>query len=267
MDNRPIGVFDSGLGGLTVVKEIKNILQNEKIIYLGDTARIPYGTRSRETIIRYSKENTAFLMKFGIKCLVIACNTSSALAYQEVKKMVDIPVIDMIIPGSQGALLKSVKKTIGVIGTKGAIQSHAYKNTIIKKDPKAAVYEHSCPLFVPLIEEGEISGRLIEIVAKKYFSYFDKLEIDTLIMGCTHYPIIHSVIKNALKRKVKLINPGVEAAKTLFNLLTSSNSLAGKSNGRDVYYLTDLSTNFIKTAEKYLGYKIEKNIKKVTLDN
>lgn len=266
MDNRPIGVFDSGLGGLTVVKEIKNVLPKEKIIYLGDTARIPYGTRSKETIIKYSLENINFLKKFDIKCLVIACNTASAWAYSRIKNYISVPVVDMINPGASGALNKSLKKKIGVIGTKGTILSSAYKNALKKATQRVDVYEFSCPLFVPLIEEGETSGELISLVAKKYLSRFDALDIDTLILGCTHYPIISRVIKKEINYGVTLVNPGAEAAKFLYTLLVSTGSIRNIAKAENEYYLTDLSSNFINVAERYLGERISNNVKKVSLD-
>ena len=265
MDNRPIGIFDSGLGGLTVVKEIKKILPNEQIIYLGDTARVPYGTRGRETVIRFALEDALFLTKFKIKCLVIACNTASAFAYQEVAKMVGIPVIDMIIPGSIGALRDGKTKIIAVIGTKGAIDSNAYKSALKKKSRLVSIYQIKCPLFVPLIEEGEISGKLIKLVAVKYLSPLKKLNIDTLIMGCTHYPIIKNIIKSEVGSNVKLINPGAEAAVYLRKHLLKNNSLSELKKADDKYFLTDLSCNFIYVAEKYLGEKISDKIRKASL--
>jgi len=266
MDARPIGIFDSGLGGLTVVKEIKKILPSEQIIYLGDTARVPYGTRSKETVVRFSLQNTKFLSKFNIKCLVIACNTASALAYGEIKNSVSVPIIDVINPGAETALSKSSNKIIGVIGTRGTILSHAYKNALKKRCGKVIVYEQPCPLFVPLIEEGEVSGELIKIAVKKYLKVFIKTKIDTLILGCTHYPIVSGVIQKNMGDKVILVNSGVEAAKKLYDTLKNCYLLAEKKGKDDKYFVTDLSTSFIYVAEKYLGQKISSKVKKVSLN-
>jgi glutamate racemase len=265
MDNRPIGVFDSGLGGITVVKEIHKVLPKEKIIYLGDTARVPYGTRSKDTVVKFSLENTKFLEKFKIKFLLIACNTASALAYEEVKNSVSIPVVDVINPGAEAALRRTLSGRIGVIATKGTILSHAYAKVLRLNGKKVKVYEQSCPLFVPLIEEGEISGRLINLVSEKYLNKFKKNSIDTLILGCTHYPIIKKTIQRKVGKKVSLVNSGAEAARKLGELLKSQNLLAEKRIGEDEYYLTDLTTNFINVAEEYLGIKISSVIQKVYL--
>lgn len=181
---KPIGVFDSGLGGLTVTKEIIKIMPNENIIYLGDTARVPYGTRSKDIVRKFSLEDANFLLKKKVKCIVIACNTSSAYAGNFLKKNIKIPVFDVITPAVKGAVKVSKTGNIGVIGTTGTISSGAYK----------VKYLQACPLFVPFIEEGEINSQAIELVAKKYLSWF-KGKIDTLILGCTHYPIISKTIK------------------------------------------------------------------------
>ncbi len=186
MDKRSLGIFDSGLGGLTVVKEIKKRLPNESIIYLGDTARVPYGTRSKETVTKFSLQDAYFLAGQNIKCLVIACNTASALAFKEVKRKLAIPVFDVVSAGAGGAVRTTKNKKVGVIGTRGTIASQAYQKAIRKQSPKILVHEKACPLFVPLIEEGEISGKMIEMLVSKYLNPLKNDKIDTLILGCLY---------------------------------------------------------------------------------
>ncbi|KKU17538.1 MAG: Glutamate racemase [Candidatus Woesebacteria bacterium GW2011_GWC2_45_9] len=266
MDKRAIGVFDSGLGGLTVVKEIRKILPHENIIYLGDTARIPYGTRSKETVTRFSFEDAAFLLKENIKCLVVACNTASALAGDSLKKKIKIPIFDVVAPAAKGAAGISRNKRIGVIGIKGTIFSQAYLKQILKSLPTAKVFQKACPLFVPLIEEGEIHGPIIAGALRKYLAYFRDKKIDTLILGCTHYPIIKGLIKRRLGQKVKLLNPGESVAQEVKGYLTKKNILnPEKGKGGVEYYVTDLTESFTNVAEMFLGEKMEGKIKKVSL--
>lgn len=256
MDNNAIGIFDSGLGGLTVVKEIIKLLPDEDLIYLGDTARVPYGTRSKETIIKFSFEDANFLLEKNIKCLVIACNTSSALAGAELKKKLKIPIFDVITPALKEAKEISKSGKIGVIGTRGTIGSGAY----------SVPFSRACPLFVPFIEEGEVEGDAMEIIAKNYLEGFKKDNIDTLILGCTHYPIIKNVIKREVDNGVKLIDPGISVAKEVFGYLTENKMLNTQKNiGNKEFYVTDLTERFTKVAEMFLGEKIKNQLKKVEL--
>jgi len=256
MDNHPIGIFDSGLGGLTVVKEIVKLLPGEDLIYLGDTARVPYGTRSKETVIKFSFEDVNFLLKKNVKCIIIACNTSSALAGEELKKNLKIPVFDVITPALKDAKYVSKSGKIGVIGTRGTIESGAY----------SIPFSKCCPLFVPFIEEGEFDSEAIRIVAKNYLSDFKKEKIDTLIMGCTHYPIIRDVIENEVDNGVKLVDPGVSVAKELKEFLTKNKMLNDqKVRGKRNYFVTDYTERFVKVAEIFLGHKIEGNLNKIQL--
>jgi len=253
MNSRAIGVFDSGLGGLTVVKEIIRLLPHEDIVYLGDTARVPYGTRSNEIIKKFSKENCDFLVKKNVKCIVIACHTSSAVAGNFLKrKFFNIPIFDVVTP-----VLESLKESknlpagrqgkIGVIGTRATINSGIYSK--LNK-----VVQVPCPLFVPFIEEGETKGKLIESLVKKYIG---NLKVDTLVLGCTHYPIIASVISKVLPN-VKLINPGVLVADDLKNFLIKNGLVTNsKKVGKKDFYVTDLNERFIKVAEMFLGEKIK----------
>lgn len=219
--NKSIGVFDSGLGGLTVVKEIKKRFPKTKIIYLGDTARVPYGNRSAKTVQEFAIQDAKFLEKRGVSQIVIACNTASALAFPQVKAAVSVPVYEIITPTRIAA--EKIGKNIGVIGTKGTINSGAYGHTGI-----------ACPLLVPFIEEGELDSPALKIILKNYLSKFKN--IDTLILGCTHYPFIANLIQEIVGPKIKLINPGEEIAKILD---------LPELIGEDEYYVTDMTKSFL----------------------
>ena len=267
MDRRSLGIFDSGLGGLTVVKEIKRKLPYESIIYLGDTARVPYGTRSKETVTKFSLQDTHFLTGQKVKCVVIACNTASALAFKEVKRKLTIPVFDVVSAGAKMAVETTKNKKIGVIGTRGTIASHAYQKAIHKQNPEALVYEKACPLFVPLIEEGEIRGKVIEMLASKYLNPLKNGKIDTLILGCTHYPIIKNIIQEKIGKRVALVNSGEEIAKVLSSFLREKKLEAPKNlNPVRKYYVTDLTKRFIDIANMFLGENISGSIKKINLE-
>ncbi|PJC28274.1 glutamate racemase [Candidatus Shapirobacteria bacterium CG_4_9_14_0_2_um_filter_39_11] len=244
--NKPIGVFDSGLGGLTVVKEIIKLLPFENIVYLGDTARVPYGTRSNEIIKKFSEENVNFLLEKKVKCIVIACHTSSAVAGNYLKKKFSkIPIFNVVTPVLES--LCGSKKKIGVIGTRATVNSGVYSK--LNK-----VTEIPCPLFVPFIEEGEIKGMLIKSLVTKYIG---KLKVEILVLGCTHYPIIKDVIKNVLPN-TELINPGIIVAAMLKNYLVKNNLTNNqKRGGKRNFYVTDLNKRFVKVAEMFLGQKLE----------
>ncbi len=253
-DPRPIGIFDSGLGGLTVVKEIAKVLPSEDIVYLGDTARVPYGTRSKETIIKFSLEDAEFLLTKGVKCVVIACNTASSTAREVLKEKIEVPVFDVIGPALRDARKTSGSK-IGVIGTRATIASGAY----------AVDFSEACPLLVPFIEEGDIKSEALEIVIRDYLTPL-KGKVDTLILGCTHYPIIETLIRKELGEGVKLINPEKSVAEEVKEFL-AKNSLLNpqKSGGKKQFYVTDLTDRFTKVAEMFLGEKVTGKIEKVTI--
>jgi glutamate racemase len=212
---KPIGVFDSGIGGLTVVKRLASTLPNENIIYFGDTARVPYGSKSNSTVIEYSIQNTKFLLQKNIKALVVACNTASSIAIPDLKKMFDIPIIGMIEPGSRMALSKTHNKKIGVIGTRATISNLAYSKEIKRLNEKAEVFEKPCPLFVPLAEEGWIKHRATYEIAEEYLKELREEEIDTLVLGCTHYPILTEVIQKVIGLNVSLIDSGVASSELI----------------------------------------------------
>lgn len=251
-NNLPIGVFDSGIGGLTVVREIIKELPNESIVYLGDTARIPYGTRSKEVIIKFALELVNFLLIKDVKVLVVACNTISANALEEIKKISPVPVIDVI-----SATKKIVTGRAGVIATAGTISSGAYASV--------AKFAQSCPLFVPLAEEGMTSGLAVEEIARGYLSGLKKVKIDTLILGCTHYPLLRSVIAKTMGSKVKLIKSGEPTADKLHEFLTQKGLLAQNSEPRFEFYFTDDPEKVSKIAERFFGQKLPGKIIKIEL--
>ena len=194
LSDAPIGVFDSGVGGLTVVREIMRNLPNERIVYFGDTARVPYGSKSQENVIRFSKQIIHFLQTQGVKAIVIACNTASALALDAVETDLDIPIIGVIKPGAHMAAKATHNKRVGVIGTESTIRSRTYDRFIQQQDPEIVVFGKACPLFVPLVEEGWLKDSVTEEVARRYLSELLRKDIDTLVLGCTHYPLIRSLV-------------------------------------------------------------------------
>lgn len=256
-DTRPIGIFDSGLGGLTVVKELVQVLPNEDIIYLGDTARVPYGTRSKETITKFSFEDANFLLKKKVKCIIIACNTASSMAGDKLKRKLKIPVFDVIGPALFYAKEKSKSGKIGTIGTRATIGSGAYKDTI----------GVACPLLVPFIEEGELKSKALKIVVKNYLQPLKNKKIDTLILGCTHYPIIQNVIQKEVGKSVTLINPEKTVVSEARKYLAKHKMLSNKKGiGRKEYFVTDLTDRFKTVAEMFLGQSVKENLKKENFD-
>ena len=240
MDNRPIAVFDSGIGGLTVLKEIIEQLPGEDIVYFGDTARIPYGTRSKETVIKYVLQSFGFLMTKDVKAIVIGCNTATALAIEEAKEHFDIPIIGVVDPGALAATNSTKNNTIGVIGTEGTINSSAYQKKIRQILPRAEIIGISCPLFVPIVEEGWENSDVALIAAEKYLLELKEHNIDTLVLGCTHYPVLRYTIGKVMGPDVELINPAYETAKLTRNILKEKGLLNEKLDGGNYkYYVSD----------------------------
>lgn len=264
-NNRPIGVFDSGIGGLTVLKEIINMLPKENTIYLGDTARVPYGIRSPETVIKYSFENTKFLFTRDIKLLVIACNTASSISLDAIKDSIAIPVIGVIEPGAKAAVRATRKKRVGIIGTDATITSNAYTNVIRALDERIKVFGFPCPLFVPLVEEGWTDGNIATLVARRYLKNIKKRDIDTLVLGCTHYPLLRTVISKVMGRGVRLIDSAVETSHEIKKTLEAM-TIMRKKKERPVreFYVTDSPEKFLKIGERFLGKKIE-HIEKIAV--
>jgi glutamate racemase len=262
----PIGFFDSGIGGLTVVKSVSQLLPNENIIYFGDTARVPYGSKSNDTVIEYSIQAANFLLRKNIKLLVVACNTASAIALKELRRFLTIPVIGMIEPGAKMAVQTTKNNKIGVIGTRATINNKAYTNELQRLNPKLKIYDSPCPLFVPLAEEGWINSKATELIAKEYLLPLKEKEIDTLILGCTHYPILSQVIQKVVGKKVRLIDSGSPASHLVENYL-NGRGLMNNSNqiGTSEFYVSDIPSKFKEVAEIFLGKKIT-HIHKVELE-
>ncbi len=219
LKNLPIGVFDSGVGGLTVVREIMRQIPKERIVYFGDTARVPYGSKSKETVTKYSRQIVRFLQTRKVKAIVIACNTASAYALEQIEKEIEIPIIGVVKPGAVAATQASRNGKIGVIATKGTIQSEIYTKYIKAIRPEAEVLGKACPLFVPLVEEGLLEDPVTDEIAQRYLSGLVNSGIDTLILGCTHYPLIRSTLQRVVGKEVTLVNPAYETAVELKNLL------------------------------------------------
>lgn len=261
-DNRtaPIGVFDSGVGGLTVVKEIMHQIPNEKVIYFGDTARVPYGSKSKDTVTRYSKQIVRFLRTQNVKAIVVACNTASAYALDELSKEIDIPIIGVVKPGAKVAVETTKNGKIGVIGTSGTINSETYTTYMKELNPDIDVRGKACPLFVPLIEEGLWEDPVTDEIVKRYLTDLMDSGIDTLILGCTHYPLIRKTVQRIVGPEVTLVNPAYETARELKSLLTSHNLLSDQTSGLGTnihqFYVSDAAERFQIFANSILKYGI-----------
>ncbi len=256
----PVGVFDSGVGGLTVVREIMRQIPNEKIIYFGDTARVPYGNKSKETVTRFSRQIVNFLQTHHVKTIVVACNTASAYALEELEKEIDIPIIGVVKPGARVASEVTRNGKIGVIATAATISSHIYNQYIEEINPQVTIYEKACPLFVPLVEEGLWVDPVTDEIARRYLAELIDLDIDTLILGCTHYPLIRSTLGRIIGEGVALVNPAYETAIELRALLKEKRLLNEKSPvlGETQYqfYVSDTAEKFQVFANSIIKYGI-----------
>jgi glutamate racemase len=251
-DPRPIGVFDSGLGGLTAVRELFHTLPAESVIYFGDTARLPYGTKSRDTVTRFSFEIASFLVRQNIKCLVVACNTASSYALDSLARRLDVPVVGVIEPAARAATAASPHGRIGVLGTLATVGSEAYPRAIAEIVPGAAVISRACPLFVPLIEEGWIDHPVMRTVAEEYLLEVRAGHLESLILGCTHYPLIAPLVAELMGPGVTLIDSGAEAARATATLLRERGQLSS-GPPRHHFYLSDERLNFGRIAQSFLG--------------
>lgn len=259
---KPIGVFDSGVGGLTVVKELIRNLPGENIIYFGDTARVPYGIKSKETVIRFSIENILFLLKHEVKLICVACNTVSSVALPVIKNHFRVPLVGVLSPGVREAVYATRNKRIGVIGTKGTISSRSYENEIRHLDSAVKVTSVACPLFVPFVEEGWHSGEVVLQVARAYLKPLKEARVDTVILGCTHYPLLKPVIRQVLGKRVTLIDSAKQVAIEVKNILASGGMLNKGRSGKHKFYVSDNPEWFCGLAERFLGRRIY-NVKKV----
>ena len=256
----PVGVFDSGVGGLTVAREIMRNLPSEKIVYFGDTARLPYGSKSKDTIIRYSRQIVRFLMQQEVKAIVVACNTASAFALDTLKEEFDIPIIGVIEAGAEVASSETRNHKVGVIGTVGTIGSGIHEQYLKKLDPRIEVIGKACPLFCPLVEEGWLSDPVTEEVAHRYLDCLKEREIDTLILGCTHYPLLRSLIMDVMGPDVRLVNPAYETALELKQLLKEKDLLSSNAGEEEFpyrFYVSDLAEEFKNFANSILPYNVE----------
>ncbi|KJJ85115.1 glutamate racemase [Candidatus Omnitrophus magneticus] len=262
--NSPIGVFDSGVGGLTVARELRRFMPNENILYFGDTARVPYGNKSAETIQRFSKEIMDFLGQHGVKVIVVACNTASSLALPYLKNKYNFPVLGVISPGAREAVRLSKNKRIAVIGTQATMNSGAYEKELKKIDQRVKVYSKPCGLFVPLVENRLYDRPFARDIAALYLKGFEKKNIDTLILGCTHYPILKNVIADVMKGTV-LINSAIAVARMVKERLASEGFLqpANSRKGTIKCFVSDDPEGFKRTAHIFLKEKV--SVKKVSL--
>ncbi len=257
----PIGVFDSGVGGLTVAREIMRQIPHERIVYFGDTARVPYGSKSRETIIRFSRQIVHFLESKGVKAVVVACNTASALALETLQPELDIPVIGVVTPGARVAAQATRNNKIGIIATESTIASQLYTRVIRENNPQAQVFGKPCPLFVPLVEEGWLKDPVTVEVANRYLEPMKETGIDTLVMGCTHYPLLRSTLRQVMGEKVTLVNPAYETAREL-KLLLEAEGIANDGgcpvNGSmHQFYVSDAANKFREFANTILPFGVD----------
>ena len=256
----PVGVFDSGVGGLTVAREIMRNLPSEKIVYFGDTARVPYGSKSKETVIRYSRQIIRFLQEQQVKAIVVACNTASAFALDTVRDEFDIPIIGVIESGAKVAAARTRNERVGIIGTVGTVGSGIHAQYLKKLDPEITVFGKACPLFVPLVEEGWLHDPVTVEVASRYLKELQDKDVDTLILGCTHYPLIRSTIRQVMGEEVCLVNPAYETALELGKLLEEQGLSSTGTEQKEFpyrFYVSDLADEFKEFANSILPYDVE----------
>lgn len=262
--NSPIGIFDSGLGGLTVMKAVMKALPHEDIVYFGDTARVPYGNKSPEAIQKFSRQNAQILLDYGVKAIVVACNSSSSYALQSLQNNLEVPVIGVIEPGVRKALTVSANNRIGVIATQATVGSHAYRDCLLKADRSVRVTEKACPLFVPLVEEGWFTKDITRQVAEEYLMSLKRGGIDTLILGCTHYPLLKGVLRRVMGKGIRLVDSAQEVARDLNTLLQDKGLLNTEKNKRVTYrfFVSDEPGHFQKLAKRFLGHDVS-DVKKL----
>ncbi len=256
-ESRPIGVFDSGIGGLTVVAEIARQLPKEKIVYFGDTARLPYGPKSTETVTQFAIQDTEFLLRHDVKMVVVACNTASSLAVDELRSRYDIPIVGVIEPGALAAVSSTLIGKIGVIGTEGTITSHAYRESIQRLDSEIETIEQSCPLFVPLAEEGWTDREVTLVIAHEYLAPLRNAGVDVVVLGCTHYPILKGTIQKVFGPTVTLIDSAEETAGDVAQVLTEFD-IANNSGEEPAhrFFVSDVPHRFREQAERFLGAEL-----------
>lgn len=267
-DNRPIGVFDSGLGGLTVVRELIKLMPNEDIVYFGDTGRVPYGTRSEETIIKYTKQDESFLLGKDVKMIIAACGTVSSVASHTGEKL-PVPFMEVVSHAAKRAAEATKNGKVGVIATTATVKSNSYKSKIQSINPNIEVFQNDCPLFVPLVENGWIERDDVVTIetARRYLEPLKEQGVDVLIMGCTHYPVITHIIREIMGEGVELVNTGEYTAKAALDYITKNEMSSSKEKGTHQYYVSDRTESFSKTASILMGQKISGNVERVDIDH
>ncbi len=257
MAERAIGIFDSGVGGLTVLKALRQVLPGEQLCYLGDTARVPYGTKSPGTVLRYAQEAAEFLIQQRVKMLVVACNTASAVAVEAIEQRFSLPVVGVIEPGARKAAAVTRNRRVGVIGTEGTIRSGAYTRAIHAVDSAIEVFTAACPLFVPLVEEGWADHQVAYLAAREYLAPLIKQQIDTLVLGCTHYPLLKNTLQQVLGPEVQLVDSATETAHLVAGLLGARNAFRRRESFAPRYFVTDESTRFKRVGGAFVGAELD----------
>ncbi len=269
MDKRPIGVFDSGLGGLTAVRQLMDQLPGEDIIYFGDTGRVPYGSRSHETILKYTRQDINFLRQFDIKAIVIACNTADTVAGSRVQREYDLPICGALGPTANRAARETRNNKIGLIGTKATVKARGYEALIRQKNPRAQIKSVACPLLVPLVENHrfQVGDQAVELILEEYLRPLKEWGCDTLILGCTHYPLLWDVIRKIMGPDVTLVNSGREAARQLAETLREADMLSGKEGaGSCKYYVSDSTEGFAEMAALFLQRDVEDLVEQIDIE-
>ncbi|MBF0484631.1 MAG: glutamate racemase [Candidatus Omnitrophica bacterium] len=257
-NNDPIGIFDSGLGGITVAKALMKLMPHEDLVYFGDTARVPYGTKSRESIVRFSVENAEILMKHKVKIIVVACNSSSSCSLETLQAQFPVPVIGVISPGARQAAAATMNNRIGVIATSATVNSGAYDKFVHVFAPQAKVFSQACPLFVPLVEEGWSGKKIALDIANEYLKNLKKYKVDTLVLGCTHYPLLKNILRQAMGAKVKLVDSAEEVVWEVKRVLQEKALIKdGRAKGKYEFLVSDRPQSFEKIAQRFLGDKIK----------
>jgi len=264
--NRAIGIFDSGVGGLTVLHETRKLLPGKDLVYLGDTARVPYGTKSPETVKRYALQAAAFLVQQQVEMLVVACNTASSVALDALRDTFQIPVVGVIEPGAEQAVAATRNKRIGVVGTEGTIQSGAYLQALTRLDPQIETWGAACPLFVPLAEEGWADHAVARLSAEEYLASLMQHNIDTLVLGCTHYPLLKKTLHQVLGSQVQLIDSAEATARKVVSLLSESDQGQNAGAGNTSYFVTDVPTRFCRVGGAFLGAELD-TVRQVDIDH
>jgi glutamate racemase len=269
MDNRPIGVFDSGMGGLSAVRCLKRLLPCEEIVYFGDTGRVPYGGRSRDIIQKYARQDVAFLGQFDLKAILIACGTVTTNALSLLEAENDLPIIGVVEPAADEAAACSLSGRIGVVGTKATIRSGAYEAAIRNRRADAALFVRACPLLVPLVEEGRVSPEdpIVREIVHAYFTPFVEEKVDTIVLGCTHYPLLKAAIGAFLSPAVTLIDTGEACVRSLVSLLAKREALcSGEQNGIQRYYVSDRAEDFASLASLFLGEDVSSSVNEIEIE-